>query len=370
MKILNTYARIVLSSSMILSPLAKAQMTQPQQQPFRSESVLYINTYAQEQREAEAHRDFVEDQDGSGAYVSAGIGNGSANHGGEMEWRTLEVRFGTQLNRGALGPGSETRLDVFHYNEGHPNNNHRDGFGFQVVLQKAVTDRLKAEVGVGPYYSMNTTTLNGVEYDDKELGILATAALLYYFNNSGTHVRVAYNRAVMPSGKNSDAFIIGLGQDFDGRGAERSQNPDGQKAMWVSVMAGTAKTNHGGTEGAEGGAVEVGENFSDNIAGSLQADHEGDDESRVNRNGIAAQMWVVQPLNEKWTMSGGIGPYLANNNRGDDGTTLNGLISVRIERSITNPKNGLKLFVDFSRVVSSDNNDRDLARIGLKKVLK
>jgi hypothetical protein len=74
-----------------------------------------------------------------GAYLSAAFGNGRI-HGGNasgyrwMRGRTFEVRAGRQQDDAfgvALPPGWTLRVDFVHYNEGHPDNNHRDGFALQ-----------------------------------------------------------------------------------------------------------------------------------------------------------------------------------------------------------------------------------------------
>ncbi|MDB5839282.1 MAG: hypothetical protein JWQ23_1234 [Herminiimonas sp.] len=48
-------------------------------------------------------------------------------------------------------------------NEGHPDNNHRDGFGIQLVYTNAFVNNLAAEFGAGPYLSMNTTEFGGLQ---------------------------------------------------------------------------------------------------------------------------------------------------------------------------------------------------------------
>ena len=75
----------------------------------------------------------------SGAYASAQFGNGriyGGNAGSDrgMAGRALELRFGHALLPGLLGgtpdgnANNRLRVDFVHYNEGHPDNNHRDGF--------------------------------------------------------------------------------------------------------------------------------------------------------------------------------------------------------------------------------------------------
>ncbi|MBS1970738.1 MAG: hypothetical protein JSU04_10540 [Bdellovibrionales bacterium] len=306
----------------------------------------------------------------SGAYVSNTYGNGRNSNGDDMQNRALEVRFGQELRGTGLPSDSSVRIDFVHYNEGHPQNNHRDGFAGQIVFRKDISDRMKAEVGVGPYFSMNTTTVDGVELDDQRLGALATAAVLYYLGNNGWHVRAQYNRVQMPGAPSSDAVLVGVGKDFSASHFRDSADYAGDGSVWLDVMGGNTITNHGGTESAKNAAVELKKYYSNGMALSVSGIHEGDDGVRTDRNGVATQVWFVQPISEKWSMSAGVGPYFAINKRGSNNLQTNALISVRAERTVGDSKKGVKVFVDFSRVVSSDNNDRDMMRVGVQKRFK
>jgi hypothetical protein len=306
----------------------------------------------------------------SGAYVSNTYGSGSNSNGDDMQNRALEVRFGKELSGAGLPGDSRVRIDFFHYNEGHPTNNHRDGFGGQIVFRKDISERMKAEVGVGPYFTMNTTTVDGVELDDQRLGALATAAVLYYFTNSGWHVRAQYNRAQVPGAPSSDAFLFGIGKDFPIGGYHDHANSTNDESMSIGVMGGNTITNHGGTKSSRNAGVELKKYYSNGLALSVSSIYEGDDGSRVDRGGIATQVWFVQPVTNKWTASAGAGPYFAINKRGSDNLSTNALISIRAERTVGKASKGIKVFVDFSRVVSSDNNDRDMVRIGIQKRFK
>jgi hypothetical protein len=100
-------------------------------------------------------------------------------------------------------------------------------------------------------------------------------------------------------------------------------------------------------------------------AASIAAVIEGDDESRVDRHGIAAQAWFVQPLNDKWTVSAGFGPYVAENKRTSENWRVLGLITFQADRLIFKDT---KVYASFSRVATfRDKDDRDLVRIGLMK---
>ncbi|MDG0818222.1 hypothetical protein [Bdellovibrio svalbardensis] len=304
-----------------------------------------------------------------GAYSSATFGNGSAygpSITGEnsMQWKTFEVRFGKEWERSQ--DGAELRFDAFHFNEGHPENNHRDGFGFQAVARKDINSIVSAEAGVGPYFSMNTTIIDSVEYDDPRLGAMVTMAILANMDrlSPGLHMRFAVNHVTMPGAASSNAFLVGIGKDFDpvySRGRADSY----ADSTWYGVMVGDSKTNHGGTAAAVGTAIEVKKYFEPQWATSISAIVEGDDKSRVDRNGVAVQGWFVQPLNDKWSASAGVGPYVAVNRRDSGEPELDGLITIQVERSIG--KNW-KIYANFNRIASfKKNNDRDMGRIGISR---
>jgi len=305
----------------------------------------------------------------TGAYVSNTYGNGYNSEGGDMQNRALEVRFGKELK--GRGPGdSKVRIDFIHYNEGHPQNNHRDGIATQVVFRKDISDRVKAEFGIGPYFTMNTTTVDGVELDDKRLGVLATAAVLYYFTSNGWHIRAQYNHVNVPGASRSDAVLVGLGKDFGVSNYRDSRDFDPNSSIWLNVAAGNTITNHGGTNPSANAQIELKKYYGGGFAWSVAAIHEGDDDVRRDRDGVAVQAWYVQPVTEKTSVSAGVGPYFAVNKRGSNNVELNALVSVRVERTIGSKKLGLKVYVDASRVVSASGDDTDKFQFGFGKNLK
>lgn len=304
----------------------------------------------------------------SPAYIAGALGNGrGGDERDSMQWRTFEVRFGQELDGSYIIKDGKVRIDVIHYNEGHPTNYHRDAFGAQAVLRVPVRRGIKGEVGVGPYFSMNTTTVNGRELNEKQVGLLASAAMLFYMN-SRVHLRAQYNHVHVPTRASSDALLLGIGQDF-GTGYGSSAPDIEAGSIWVAATAGIAKTNHGVSSSSPAYSMEAGKVVNENFAVSVSAIDEGDDRVLVDRRGIAAQVWYVQPLNKRWTASAGAGPYVASNKRGTDRNEVNGLITVRFTRALGNRANSWRLNFDFNRVASRDHNDRDIFRIGAQKPL-
>ena len=91
------------------------------------------------------------------AYAAGTYGNGKIdgeNTTGEKKlgW-AFEVRFGKEIDIPGLGSGKlfsadeKFRVDIVHYNEGHPDNNHRDGFAVQGVYNKPLSKTFSAELG-------------------------------------------------------------------------------------------------------------------------------------------------------------------------------------------------------------------------------
>jgi hypothetical protein len=291
-----------------------------------------------------------------GAYVSYAMGNGKSSDGDSMQWRAFDLRVGKSIDE-------NTRVDVIHINEGHPTNNHRDGFAIQGLYDVDVAKNLRLEVGAGPYFSMNTTSKNNVEKDDKNLGILTTVAALYYLDDlsPGLHLRAEYNHVIMPGAIDTNSVMIGIGKNF---GGPSNHTDKGDGSLEVGLIGNHFKTNHGGTEAAQGYQVEMKKMVSKNSAISLSYMNEGKD-SMVDRDGIATQVWYVEPLSDKWSVSAGAGPYVAKNKLESNQNKVSGLISIEIKRDIGSKTTA---FVRINRIADfKEDKDRDILSIGVSR---
>ena len=311
------------------------------------------------------------DADEHGAYLSLGFGNGRMEGGDfegnrTMRGRAFEVRAG-RSEKEVLGGG---RIDFVHYNEGHPDNNHRDGFAVQWLAMRPLGATWTGELGVGPYLSMNTTVVGGRQIDDAHWGLLLSSALRVPLEAlpTGTHLRVGLNYAYMPDAHRSIAVLAGLGRQF---GPTRP-DPDTEPAAgpwWFGASVGNSITNMSGTNGARAAVLEarryLGERF-EHWAMSARFLFEGDDGARVDRRGVAAQLWYVQQVTPRFAMSAGMGPYVARNRRDDvDPVSGNLLISFQAERALTRHT---RAFLNFNRVKTfRDTDDRDLFQLGLSR---
>jgi hypothetical protein len=311
--------------------------------------------------------------DQRGAYLSAQLGNGIINGPDaigyrQMRWRAFETRAGRDLNPALVGEDTlegkaTSRIDFVYYNEGHPDNNHRDGFAFQYTYARRFGSALTAELSAGPYTSMNTTTLNGVQIDQARRGILYSAALRYSLDHwvRGAHLRLGYNHVWMRDTFHSDALMLGIGRHF----TDVPPFPETdlfRSRLWLGASYGRSITSQSNTHGANSAIVEA-KQYGGKWAVSFKGILEGDDGSRVDRRGVAAQFWFVQPLTERWAASAGIGPYIAENRRDDNRTGTHGLITLQFERNLSERS---KAFFAFHRVKSfQESNDRDLFHLGV-----
>lgn len=309
-------------------------------------------------------------EQGHGAYLSGQLGNGIVSGGNArgdrgMNWLAFEARGGHGLDPALFGADGAAglahgRIDFVYYNEGHPENNRRDGFAVQFTYVRALGS-ISAEIGAGPYTSMNTTTIDGAEIDQARKGILATVALRYPLEQwgAGTHLRLAWNHVWMHDVHHSDALMLGLGRDFS---AAPALAVPSDRPLWFGLALGRSITNLAGGQASTNLMLQA-KQYVAPWAFSLSAIEEGDDKQRVDRRGVAAQAWFVRPLTPHWTFSAGLGPYLAHNDReGRHNDTL-GLFTIQIERTLSP---GRKAFFAFNRVQTfHERNDRDLFQLGL-----
>ena len=187
-------------------------------------------------------------------------------------------------------------------------------------------------------------------------------AALYYLNgiSQGLHIRTELDHVEMPGEFNTTSLMIGIGQDFDGEGFDRSS--DDPQMFRFSIIGSHYKTNHGGTTAAQGLQIEVGKKLSENIEVAVVYIDEGDDE-RVDRAGVSAMVYYELPLTENWSTMAGVGPYVAKNARGTDEVKLNGIITLGANYQISER---YSVGARFSRIVDpneDEDNDRDKADI-------
>jgi hypothetical protein len=310
-------------------------------------------------------------EDTIGTYLSAQLGGGRIDGGNAsgnqwMRSRAGELRIGRPLSSAA-----DNRADVVYYNEGHPDNNHRDGYALQWTRVWRDGQQWSGEFGIGPYFSMNTTKIAGRQLDDPRWGLLLSAALRMRLSGAppGTVLRLGFNHAQMPGAHRSDALMLGVARQF---GPVAQAPSETSHPLWFGVSAGTAVTSMPGTNTGRSAIVDIGRDIGDGAAHwawSARYLFEGDDGSRVDRRGVTGQLWYVQEVTPGFSMRAGIGPYLTRNWREAPGqpgpVRRNVLISLEAERALSSQT---RIFFDFGRVKTFLRmDDRDLFLVGLRK---
>lgn len=316
--------------------------------------------------------DFAYAQD---TYLSLEFGNGRIHGGNEegspggsrsMDGRAFEVRGG-RAQASPFGPG---RIDFVHYNEGHPDNNHRDGFALQWVGVRPLGGTFTGELGIGPYLSMNTTTSGGREFDDAHWGLLLGGALRLPLSAlpAGTHLRLGLDYAWVPGAHRSAAVLLGIGREF-GPAQPTPETQPVSGPWWFGGSIGRSITNMSSTDGANAGVLEARKYLETDFAHWAMSGKlvwEGDDGRRVDRDGAAVQLFYVQQVTPRFAVDAGIGPYVARNERDeDDKLHANLLITIQAERALSRET---RAFINFNRIKTvRQTNDRDLLQVGVLK---
>lgn len=269
--------------------------------------------------------------------------------------------YGTGYQGGQFGyeykTGKNTQVGVMYYNEGTPENNHRDGFAFMGWYRTPIAKNTSIQAGVGPYYSMNTTTIDSEQLNDKKLGAMAALAVLHRVYGTNFDVRAQYTRAVVPGAVDTDTLFVGVGYNF-----KTSQEAALKRSIEASVWGGNSHTTRAGADMVRGFQVEVQKLVSDRVSYSVSIIHEGDTKL-ADRKGIAGQVWYVTKTDNDWTFSVGAGPYLSKDDI-IDRTKLLGVISLGVSKHVSKR---VKVGVRFNRVVSGNSRDQDMFLIGLEK---
>lgn len=288
-----------------------------------------------------------------GGHAFAVLGGGSASEGGRTGLRALQLSFGQNI-------AERVRCDASYVNEGHPTNHHRDGFSAQCWRTQPMSADIRAEVGAGPYFSMDTTTPPGGSYlNEKRLGLVASAAVLYRIRGADTYVRAQYNHVAVPGAQRSNVIMVGLGMDYGGMGlAPSAAGGETQVGIW----GGAAEISGGGSSPGTGWQIEARRPFADAMGYSVSALSEAQGGGMLDRKGLALQAWWHRPVAEQWKMSAGAGPMLARdrNLSGDQDKVL-GLISFEAARIVA-PRTTLS--ARFNRIISNYDKDADQFMLG------
>jgi hypothetical protein len=263
--------------------------------------------------------------------------------------------------------------EVFHLNEGHladdkPNSsanglssNHRDGFGFALGARWAVNDRNMLQFNIGPYFAMNTVTVQGTQYDRKEHGYLIAAIYEYDTKFHGLKLRTEIDHTLMHGTYNGQKTFDGTTLQFGiaksiGRMSrpDEGQLPDNQ----LVVLYGSTKTNSTDGGFADDFQVKWIDKIDPNryrgLTRSISGLSEGNTRA-TNRVGIAYQLGYEIISESLWRDGVELGPYLTRDKL--SGTkAVNALITLFIEKHF---RNHVFLRAQFERVVSTEGPAKD-----------
>lgn len=292
--------------------------------------------------------------DGADTYII--YGDGDATQGGNMKWRAMQAGANQDIT-------DNTSIGAVYYNEGHPENNHRDGYGVVGWYKEHIADGVTAEVGAGPYFAMDTTNINGEQYNEKQLGALAALAVLYrvYGNVS---LKAQFTRTQVPGSFNTDTIMVGVNVTLGNPQRPSDIDYSHSENHEVSVWGGSSHTTQSTATITEGYEVEDRVQVSDHIAYSISALDEGDT-GIIRREGVVGQVWYVSPTTNNWRVDVGAGPYAAREE--SDGQTHNklmGVVTFRLSKGITKK---VRVGLSFQRVVSNNNRDQDMFMVGIQK---
>lgn len=254
-------------------------------------------------------------------------------------------------------------------NDGHLENNHRDGFAVQGWYTWPLADRLELQAGTGPYASMNNTTQNGIRENVFRVGLFTTVALKWHPFDSGWYLRSQLTNTLVPGSFNSNAILFGAGYDFiSTTELERSNKLKAD----ISVWGGTSRTTQLGTQ-KSGGAVQIEAQYIldrpsawwQPAAYSVAFLSEGDT-GLIHRQGVPLQAWWRTPP-DTFTFSFGMGPYIAYDTYRDQPLTAMGILSIRAAYKVLDmPSSTVEAAAMYTRVASFYNKDQDIFMLGVR----
>ena len=292
------------------------------------------------------------------------FGMGRATEGGAIEGPLLQ--FGIKER---VAPN--VSLGAVHYNEGHADqgghHNHRDGYAVVGCLDRPLAQGLKVEGCAGPYFSMNTTPIDGRERDDKRLGVLGAVALVVRLNRSGLGLRLQGNVVKMPAAFDTKTLMVGVSQELGGDDRDAGGSPFPGRDVRFNLFAGSVIANRTGKIGHLGQQAEIEAAIDRALHYSVSVIREGDS-GITNRTGVAAQAWYVAPPAGKWKFSAGAGPYVARESYPDDrGWKLLAVVSFKAEREMGRD---WSCALRFNRIVSNYDKDADMFLVGCERQLR
>ena len=259
---------------------------------------------------------FAADEGAGRAYVMKGALVGGPDPFDDI---VTTMAFGRKL-------GEHWYLDFLYKNEGHAEEGHRDGFGLQLFYQRNIAGRLFAEAGAGVLWTFNTRRVDGLEVNDKQYGLIVSAALLYRLD--GYYLRAQYDNVQVEGSFRTHTVLLGLQADF---GQRAPRDPDA--ASEVTFLGGISMMNTSAARASPAMQLEARRYLGSDFACSISLLAEA--HNRISsRQSLAAQCWYVKQISPTWRMSAGLGPIVTHAAYVEDDTRIGALISLEASKRI------------------------------------
>jgi putative salt-induced outer membrane protein YdiY len=237
-------------------------------------------------------------------------------------------------------------------NEGHFNGHHRDGFTVQGWIRTTdISNKLSLGLGIGPYLYFDTRFRSD---DDHGLGAIASLDAQWslsdrWYLDIRTSYVVAPQMRTMP-------ILFGVGYKFDSLSTGRSSDKNE-----FNIFIGDSIVNNSGEKAGFAKGVEYRRKLLDHMDLTVSYLNEGNNE-RVQRQGIATQLWATQKVSDRIDVGIGGGLYEAHDKYRDSTLDTNGIITMT---------GSYRLYdnwfarVSWGRIVSNYDKDSDLILVGL-----
>jgi len=271
--------------------------------------------------------------------------------------------------------GEHGAVSLAWLNEGHFDNDHRDGQTVQFWLRERVFDpRLVLSAGIGPYFYYNTARASeGASYSDDHGwgGVLSASAKWYGRHRWYYEMRV--QRIIANASFDTTALLAGVGYQLErpaspGPVTDPTDVADKTTGRELTVYVGQTIVNSFNSELGLARAIEYRQGISPHVDWSVAWLHEGD-ARLVRRNGILAELWLVRDFLEKRVaLSAGAGMYIAidqyrSDQMGEEGDETVAAV-VTASGSYRFGRHWLTR-VSWNRIVTDYNRDTDAILIGL-----
>jgi hypothetical protein len=204
--------------------------------------------------------------------------------------------------------GDYLAFSASYLNEGHPQGHHRDGLAAEGWLRLPLAaSGVTLSLGGGKYYYFDTARDDGIHYDNDHGWANMASASLQWQIDPHWYVQGQVSR-LYPDGRDGTTLLMaGAGYRFDGSGRTPVQlgaaRNDTLTASYVRTIV-----NSFDSERANGYALEYRRALGRYVDASVTALSEGSNR-RLDRRGVAAQLWLMRDLTPAVELGMGAGPY-------------------------------------------------------------